>query len=153
MVGKRAWKWLPLLLWTGLYLLAYVILGVSRYFWYYGPLAPAAALLATLGLVASLRWAAQHWRLIRPYAPALLVLGLLLLLAPQAKSAVYRLQHSDQRQAAYRKAGEWLVTNTPPDATVGMLEVGVIGYYARRPVIGFAGLIQPENAHAFGKVE
>jgi hypothetical protein len=27
-----------------------------------------------------------------------------------------------------------------------MLEVGIIGYYARRPIIGFAGLIQPEVA-------
>lgn len=144
--SARAWKWGPLLLWTGLYLLAYVILGVSRYFWYYGPLAPAVALLASLGLVAFLRWAARRWHLARPYTPALLILGLLLLLAPQAKSTVYRLQHSDQREVFYKKTGEWLAANTPPGATVGALEVGIIGYYARRPIIGFAGLIQPEVA-------
>lgn len=145
-IGDRLWKWVPLLLWTGLYLLAYVFLGVSRYFWYYGPLAPATALLASLGLVAFSRWMARRCRLLRPYAPALLTLGLLLLLAPQVRSAVYRLQHSDRRQVAYRKAGQWLAANTPQDATVGMLEVGIIGYYARRPIIGFAGLIQPEVA-------
>jgi len=84
--------------------------------------------------------------LARPYAPALLILGLLLLLDPQARSAVYRLQHRDRRQAAYQQAGEWLSENTPSDATVGMLEVGIIGYYAHRPIIDFAGLIQPEVA-------
>jgi hypothetical protein len=151
LVGARAWRWVPLLLWTGLYFLAYVILGVSRYFWYYGPLAPAAALLAGLGLAAFLRWLAARWRRVRSYAPALLILGLLLLLAPQTKSAVSRLQHSDPRQVAYRQVGEWLAANTPPGATVGMLEVGIVGYYARRPVIGFAGLIQPEVARQMAR--
>jgi len=46
----------------------------------------------------------------------------------------------------YRAAGEWLRANTPPEAKVGTLEVGIIGYYARRPKIDFAGLIQPEVA-------
>lgn len=31
-------------------------------------------------------------------------------------------------------------------AEVGTLEVGIIGYYAQRPMIDFAGLIQPEVA-------
>lgn len=145
-VGARAWKWVPLLLWTGLYFLAYMVLGVSHYFWYYGPLAPAVALLASLGLVATLRWLAERWHRFRPYAPALLLVGLLLLLAPQARSTVQRVQHLDKRQAAYQQIGKWLRTNTPRDATVGMLEVGIIGYYAQRPIIGFAGLIQPEVA-------
>jgi hypothetical protein len=42
--------------------------------------------------------------------------------------------------------GTWLRANTPQDASVGMLEVGIIGYYAQRRVIDFAGLIQPEVA-------
>jgi hypothetical protein len=146
----RAWHWLPLLLWTGLYFSAYVLLGVSRYFWYYGPLAPAAALLASLGWTTLLRWIAGRWRRARPLVPAAWVLGLLLLLAPQARSLSYRLQHSDPRQAIYRKTGQWLAENTPSGATVGMLEVGIIGYYARRPVVGFAGLIQPEVAAQMG---
>ncbi len=145
-VAVRAWQWLPLLLWTMLYFLSYVILGVSRYFWYYGPLAPALALLASLGLAASLRWAMGRWSRVRLYAPALLVLGVLLLLAPQARSTVYHLQNWDRRQAAYQQTGEWLAANTPPGATVGALEVGIIGYYARRPMIDFAGLIQPAVA-------
>jgi hypothetical protein len=32
------------------------------------------------------------------------------------------------------------------DSVVGALEVGILGYYARRPMVDFAGLIQPEVA-------
>lgn len=145
-IGARAWRWLPLLFWTALYVAAYVALGVSRYFWYYGPLAPAAALLTALGLTACLRWLARRWRRLRPCTPALLLLGALLLLAPEAGTLAYRLQHTDHRQTAYRKTGEWLAAHTPADASVGLLEVGIIGYYAQRPVIDFAGLIQPTVA-------
>ncbi len=56
----------------------------------------------------------------------------------QAKS-----QSTDPRYSIYRAAGEWLAENTPPDASVGALEVGIIGYYAKRSMIDFAGLIQP----------
>jgi hypothetical protein len=51
---------------------------------------------------------------------------------------------ADRRPALYTAVGTWLRQNTPPDATVAMLEVGIIGYHAQRPIIDFAGLIQPE---------
>jgi len=48
----------------------------------------------------------------------------------------------------YREVGEWLKINTPPNSSVAALEVGIIGYYAQRPMVDFAGLIQPEiGAH------
>jgi hypothetical protein len=52
----------------------------------------------------------------------------------------------DKRLEVYRLVGEWLQANTSVKATVGTLEVGIIGYYAQRPMIDFAGLIQPEIA-------
>src|SRR5439155_6476057 len=50
------------------------------------------------------------------------------------------------RVVIYEQIGRWLRTNTPPNATVGMQEVGTIGYYADRHVIDFYGLIQPDSA-------
>src|SRR5260221_3074786 len=35
---------------------------------------------------------------------------------------------------------------TSPTDTVGTLEVGIIGYYSERPMVDFAGLIQPAVA-------
>jgi hypothetical protein len=55
-------------------------------------------------------------------------------------------QHPDQRVNIYRAIGTWLGAHTPADAVIGTLEVGIIGYYAERPMVDFAGLIQPEVA-------
>ena len=48
---------------------------------------------------------------------------------------------SDTCFGIYRAAGEWLQENTSPEDKVGAMEVGIIGYYARRPMVDFAGLI------------
>jgi hypothetical protein len=53
---------------------------------------------------------------------------------------------NDERIELYRKTGEWLRENTPATASVGTLEIGVIGYYAQRRIIDFACLLQPELA-------
>jgi hypothetical protein len=47
------------------------------------------------------------------------------------------------RYQVYRAIGDWLRGNTVRDDQVGALEVGIIGYYAQRPMVDFAGLLQP----------
>jgi hypothetical protein len=146
----KARKWIPMLAWGVLYFASYTFLGVSRYFWYYAPLIPV--ILTTVGLgVAAVkhwlpRWLRQRWR-----GRLLLVALLALLLWPQGRVLWYVHQHPDQRVNIYREVGIWLNQNTPSDASVGTLEVGIIGYYARRRMIGFAGLIQPDVADQMGK--
>ena len=53
---------------------------------------------------------------------------------------------TDTRLEVYRQVGRWLADHTPLQATVGTLEVGIIGYHAQRTMVGFAGLIQPDVA-------
>jgi hypothetical protein len=55
----------------------------------------------------------------------------------------------DSRSLAYQAVGAWLRQNVPGDALIGTLEVGIIGYYARTPMLDFSGLIQPEVAEVF----
>ena len=50
----------------------------------------------------------------------------------------HRLRHAplvsrSRSSSAYIAIGRWLAANTPPDARVGYIEVGFIGYYSRRP--------------------
>ena len=144
-VLRNARYWLPLLLWTALYFLAYTLLGVSSYVWYYAPLAPAFAVLVTEGAVWLLR------SLARARAPQALRIGLagLLLVAvliPLLGGAIGAGWWSDPRLEVYQEIGQWLESHTPQGASVGALEVGIIGYYARRTVVDFAGLIQPNVA-------
>lgn len=151
---KRAW--LLLAAWTGLYFAGYALLGVSRYFWYYAPLVPGFVALAGLGVQALNARLSSLSSNTKPDddAPArgsqaLLGLGvaaLLLLGYFQAGNLLRLRDNADARYPIYRAAGEWLAQNTPPGATFGALEIGIIGYYADRPVVDFAGLIQPEVA-------
>ena len=140
----------PLLIpgWALLYFAAYSALGVTRYFWYYAPLVPGFVVLIGIGLGA---FGELAGRLVGRHAGQWLgTLLAVLMLIVQTRS-LDNLRHSnDRRLVAYRTVGKWLAANTPPDASVGTLEVGIIGYYAQRRMIDFAGLIQPEVALKFG---
>jgi len=144
-VLRKARHWLPLLLWAALYFLAYSFLGVSSYAWYYAPLAPAFAVLVAEGAVWLLRLLA---RLAVPRTLRVGLMGLLLVavLIPLLGGVVGAGWWSDPRLEVYQEIGQWLESHTPQEASVGALEAGIIGYYARRTVVDFAGLIQPDVA-------
>ena len=134
-----------LLGWTLAYFAAYTALGVTRYFWYYAPLLPALVVGIGLGLDALGQAAARIFpprsRLLRLALPALVCAGLVL-----AQGEALAHTAPDVRMSVYRQAGEWLQANTPPEASVGTLEVGLLGYISQRRMVDFAGLLQPETA-------
>jgi hypothetical protein len=145
----------PIVAWAALYFAAYSALGVSSYYWYYAPLVPAVIVLAGLGLTALADGAHAlargptrgPGRASGPSAVnavGALVLGALALL--QLQQTVATATRPDARYAIYRAAGEWLSANAPANARVGALEVGIVGYFADRAMIDFAGLIQPDLA-------
>jgi hypothetical protein len=47
---------------------------------------------------------------------------------------------------AYQEVGEWLRDQTPPNARVGVAEVGQVGFYADRWMTDYLGLLQPDVA-------
>lgn len=146
--------------WTALYFLAYALLGVTRYFWYYAPLIPlfiiafGSGLDWLAGFLPKPLWkpqtanlAAAAVRTTVHLIPFLIVP--VLLLAQMDK--LWNMHHTpDPRYPVYRAIGEWLRENTPSDTAVGTLEVGIIGYYAQRTMVDFSGLIQPEIAGILG---
>ncbi len=159
-VGWKARQWLVFLIWPVLYFIAYSLLGVSRYFWYYAPLVPGFVVLVGLGVVAICRWVKIVYerqsgilidnvqgvdvgvRLNLRFAGFLILFFLVFQVNDLSDARMF----SDTRFGIYRAAGEWLQENTSPEDKVGAMEVGIIGYYARRPMVDFAGLIQPEVA-------
>ncbi len=76
------------------------------------------------------------------------LLGLILLTLTLAQLSDLRQlrQRLDERLAIYQAVGEWLRENTDRGASVGLLETGIIGYYAGNRMIDFAGLLQPDVA-------
>lgn len=137
---RRAWI---VLSWVALHVCAYIGLGVSSYFWYYTPIAPALVLLAALGVDAC---AHGIGRVGNPALVRGFCLLPLMLAAGHVQQAADAAARPDTRYAIYRAAGEWIHVNTPRAARIGMLEVGITGYYADRYVVDFAGLLQPDVA-------
>jgi len=81
----------------------------------------------------------------RPGGGRIVMLALFLyLISAQAYDLGQLRQRPDNRLVIYPVVGEWLRNHTPPQASVGTLEVGLIGYYSQRRMIDFAGLIQPQ---------
>ncbi|NCC36695.1 MAG: DUF2029 domain-containing protein, partial [Chloroflexia bacterium] len=142
---QALWKRGPLALvagWSLAHALAYSLLGVTDYFWYFGPVMTGLTILGALGiqLLADLGERVGGRRTGLSIATGLIVLAL----ASYGSIVNLTARNPDLRIPAYRAAGEWLAANTEPDARVGTLEIGVIGYYSQRHMIDFAGLIQPE---------
>jgi len=141
-----------LLIWSGVYFLAYWLLGVSRSYWYYTPLVPGFIALLGLGVQSVVDWSRRYNSSLNIFFLRRLVIYLLVILC-LAVSASYQIinlyrtwSNPDQRYLPYRQIGEWLAQNTPLDASVGTLEIGIIGYFSNRTIVDFAGLIQPQVA-------
>jgi len=147
-------RWLPILLWPVIYTIGYTLLGVPRYPWYYASLVPGT--VAATGLALGLAMhksdgpsaSASGQPGVRPGWPRFIGGLLLAVLFFGQLSDLNRLHGMfDDRYAIYRHIGLWLQENTPREASVGTLEVGIIGYFARpRPMIDFTGLLQPDIA-------
>jgi len=137
--------WALFLAWPLSYFLAYSLLGLTSYFWYYAPLIPGLIVLIGLGISAIhtfTRRGSQSEKIASLITAAIIIV----LALPQGINMVEAAGDPNPRSMIYRKAGLWLNKNTPLDAKVGTLEVGIIGYYSERPMVDFAGLIQPDVA-------
>ncbi|GAB4402630.1 MAG: hypothetical protein Kow00123_13130 [Anaerolineales bacterium] len=158
-------RWaLALVLWAALYGVGYHVLRVAPYHWYYAPFVPAGVLLAGLGVAwvggtrgrgAAVRWGAGAILA----AATLLALGIsdsriaeaLRSDAPISPDRPDYKALPEAKTAVYRQVGEWLAANTPADADVGVTEVGVMGYYAKRRMLDFLGLLRPPVAQALAR--
>ena len=141
-----------LVAWAILYFAAYSILGVSRYFWYYAPLVPGFIFLVGLGIQSIWDWGgalSDQSKLIVKIIIILLVIGLTF---NQGLNLLKLSRNRDNRIEIYKAVGNWLNENTNKNAKIGALEVGVIGYYADRYMVDFAGLLQP-NVAGYMKTE
>ncbi len=159
-VYRERWA-LLLLAWGAWHLVGYIVLDTAPYRWYYAPLVPGLAALFGLGA----EWLAGHLREWRK------ALGIGLAMASFVGSAgwsLYLIDETPRHDSSfltghgiemlptvdwdiYRETGEWLRENTPPEAHIGVAEVGQLGYWADRPMIDYLGLLQPDIARALAR--
>lgn len=121
-------------------------LNIPNYHWYYAPFIFLMVIFASRGV----------WRLSSP----LLAKGwlhdrgfLFLCLAASIVFTFTKVAFVEpwQRQEAYAKIGEWIKQNTATNATVGLVEIGTVGWYSDRHIIDILGLVNKYNATFIGK--
>ncbi|NDJ52188.1 MAG: hypothetical protein GYB68_03770 [Chloroflexi bacterium] len=145
--------------WGLLHILAYLVLGVAPYRWYYTPLLPALAALFALGVnaMAATKRPAYLAGSLALLSLTLAATGSLLAISEGMRQGEPTYQVAEAPMLAvidwqiYREAGEWLKENTAPSAVIGVAEVGQIGYYAERPMVDYLGLLQPAVTEAISR--
>jgi hypothetical protein len=156
LAGKFS-TWIGLIiLWGALHLVAYIILGVAPYRWYYAPLVPAAIFLAANGLHYIDTRLRQRKVAIGRYVVIAIAVFPILAQIGSFSRITEQIRNGGETDVmlpivdwkAYREVGEWLDANTPEDATVGVAEVGQVGFYAKRWMTDYLGLLQPDVAAA-----
>jgi len=166
LLGVRAlpvypWSW-GVIAYGLLHFAGYWVLGVSPYYWYYAPLYLAAAMVAGAGV----QYLAERVPVARA-RPFVAALPLLLVLVAHAFSleamitgltgplpdttGIQAKVLPEAKGDIYREIGRWLNAHTAEDATVAVIEVGIMGYYADRPMVDFLGLLQSDVAQALAR--
>lgn len=138
---RRVWA-LVLPLWGGLYALAYGVLNVPFYGWY--AVIPLATWTMSTGMVAAVLWAsARSKQGYRVWAVALMV-SLVVAGGIAIPQKIRKIQAGPNAKiAAYLQAAVWLHDHTPPDASIGFIEVGTIAYFSDRHIVDLLGLVTP----------
>jgi len=161
---RLPWSIVLIVIWGALHLLTYAVLRIAPYRWYYAPLLPGAILLAAFGLEKISRFLGKMGLMTggnscgtrQTPTMATGLAAFILLVAPLISFANindYFVSGGPSRVMlpivdwnAYREVGEWLNQNTPENATVGVAEVGQVGFYADRWMTDYLGLLQPDVA-------
>ncbi len=95
----------------------------------------------------------------RPYQIVVGILAVLLLVAPLSSFIVVNGYFNEGGPPGamvpvvdwltYRQTGEWIAANTPPDALIGVAEVGQLGFYAERTMTEAGPQVKDRAPYAF----
>ena len=149
-VAQSRPRWMMILAWAGLYIASYIGLAVTAFYWYFLPVLPAAALLIAAGIDQFTHLLSRSRTLARFTPVGWALLGLVLI--PQINALwLSRSATPPFSYHSYVQVADWLRANTPPDASVATIEIGIIGYYSDRRIVDTMGLVSPDMlGHLYG---
>ena len=124
----------------------FLVGNFGRYFF---PLLPVYALLGIVALDALPAARLRDLRVGPLRLPLALPLVLLLLVGPAAYRAVWAgglyLRARANVEDADVAAARWLEEHVPPDALLGLCDIGVVKYRLANPIVDLAGIASPER--------
>ncbi len=130
--------------WPVFIFLGYWAMGVPAAYNYYAGLVPLLMILTALGTVSLTGWVVGRWPAWRGHEVRITAMLCIPLLVALLTPTVRQLGREPQpRYPIYKTAGEWLAANTPATASVGMVEIGIVGFYSKRYIVDVCGLVTP----------
>ena len=155
------WGW-GVVAWGVAQFASYVLLDVAPYTWYYAPLVPGAVLLVGLAIQELAGRVGRVWPQLLAGGVLLSCLTLAQVISLRAAVSGIKAEASPEAMQSkvlpnggyndlFRATGDWIKANTPRNATVAVNDVGIIGYYADRPMIDFLGILQSDVSGAMGR--
>jgi hypothetical protein len=130
---------------------AYSLLAVIPFPWYIPPVYAGVAFLVGAGCVAVSRLPGAIRPPARSAAPWMA--GMLIMAVAAIQLRALPRYVATQPSPGYRghvAIADWLRTNTAPNASVALIEIGVIGYYSDARVIDTMGLVSRDvTSHLF----
>jgi arabinofuranosyltransferase len=124
----------------------YVGFNLPNYQWYYAPFFYLMLIFSCRGI-----WVLSTYlrsRGIPVYRIAAFILLCAVTIFTLTKVISFR---EGGRNEAYASIGGWIKDNTPAKATIAMVEIGTVGWYADRRVIDILGLVNKYNAGYIAK--
>ena len=112
----------------------YTVLNVPAYEWYYA----LPVYTATVFAGVALDWIAVAAVTRKRLIVALTVAGTLII-----GVWGFRATPKGPPRPGYADAAQWIAANTPADASVAATEIGMLGWYSKRHVVDYLGLVDP----------
>lgn len=138
-------------LFAGVVAATYSLLGIPFFSWYVLPVVVAGVYGFAHAVGAAARWVSKWLRPGRVLPATAAAVVAVALAAPGVLSVARgsldwsRRFNGFGRLVTYAEAGEWIRTHTPEGASVAYIEIGVIGYHSRRPLVDLLGLVSPAS--------
>jgi len=132
--------------------LFYITLKIPNYHWYYAPFYYFGIIYSALGVWATIKMVISvAGKKINAYFITVTVIccyGFCIYnsLDHSNKSNKKRSTH----HLTYKKIGIWLKENTPKASSVGLVEIGAVGWYSERFIVDILGLTNKHNADYIG---
>ncbi|MEW6606646.1 MAG: hypothetical protein AB1414_04205 [bacterium] len=134
---------ISIFIWMILYYMAYSLLSVPGYRQYYTPLLLPLVYFIGLGC---------EWLIFNPYLRSKLLKIIsffsivLIIIFPLIKIDYINYKRlPSEYYLQYREVGLWLKENTPQNASVAAVEIGIVGYYSQRRIVDICGLVMPKD--------
>ena len=117
---------------------AYTLLNVPNYHWYYAGVVLVTFVFAGFGaLFITEQLSIKLPRFMNGTLVALLLIG------TGWKLSGAKNDQSDLRTSVYRNLTDQILAKTPAGDSIAAVEVGVFGYYSKRPMVDIVGLTTP----------